>query len=108
MEQLMEELLPRRRRELIERVAGSVGEGAPKPQYLLELLAGVQPELIRPGSRRGWAPGGLRSGGKAFIPRRDPNGDLGADIRGLFPGLSLCDRWRDRVAGSHRCGKTQS
>src|SRR6266849_5573638 len=59
----MEQLLSRRRRELIERVTGSVGKGAAKSQNLLKLHAGVQPELIGPGRPQCRMPSSAGSGG---------------------------------------------
>src|SRR5271170_44390 len=81
MEHFMEQLLARRRCELIEGIAGSVRKGAAKSQNLLELLGWIQLDLIGPGGARGWTPFHARGGGKPFFARRDPDGDFGADVR---------------------------
>src|SRR6266849_9266979 len=98
----MEQLLSRRKRELIERVTGSVGKGAAKSQNLLKLHAGVQPELICPGRPQCRMPSSAGSGGKTFFARRDPNGNLRAAIRRLVSRLGHCGGWPKRVR-SDRC-----
>src|SRR5450759_2496094 len=103
MEQLMKKFLARRNRESIERVTGSVGKGAAKSQNLLELRAGVQPELIGSGCSQCRTPSGSGSGGKTFVARRDPNGNLRAAIRHLVAGTGHCRcRWPNRVR-NNRC-----
>src|SRR5271168_4119623 len=105
MEQFMEQALSRCGRESIECVTGSIGKGAAKSQYLLELYGGVQLQVIRCGCRDRRAPCGLRRGGKAFVARCYPNGNLGAAIRHLVPGCELCgcgSGWPDDLRNNRR------
>src|ERR1039458_795088 len=98
----MEQMLPCCRRELIEGVAGSIGEGAPKAQDFLELHAGVQLELIGPGRPRCRTPPSAGSGGKTFVAGCNPNGNLRADIRGPVFGLAYCSGGADQLARGNR------
>jgi hypothetical protein len=105
----MEQFFPGCRRELIERVAGSVGKGAAESQYLLKLCAGVQAELIacrRPCCR---APGSVRGGGKTLVARSFPNRNLRAAVRPFVAGRTsfCCRSRRPHYVRHNRCSQSQ-
>jgi len=73
MKQLMKQFLPLGWRQPIERITGSIGEGASKSQDLLKLCAGVQLEVIAWGCSRGSTPTDGRSSSETLIARSNPN-----------------------------------
>jgi hypothetical protein len=77
MEHLVEQLLAGWSRELVEHVAGGVGEGAAETKNFLVPRRGVQQDLICcSGCARRWSPTGMRSGGEPLVPGRDPHGNF--------------------------------
>src|SRR5277367_3321780 len=113
MEHLVEQLFAHRRRELIEHVAGSVGEGATKSRYLLKLYGGIESDLIVSRcSRRGWSPCGRGSGGEALVPGRHPKRNLRIGTRCRDARPSIGDRYTvscgGRLAANDSGRKSQS